>query len=426
MTSSRPFPERSNKRDQPDLLIIGGGASGLAAACILAQNKAPFLLLEKEKKPGRKLLATGNGRCNLINTGEPVYFGEAGFARETLKNCGLKEVGAFFESIGLSYFEEELGRCYPLSRQAQSVLDALTACISAFPGAQVRTECEVTGIKKAGDGFEVLSNQGRFFADKVLLSAGSPAAPKLGGTDSLLPCLLDLGLKAEPFAPALCALLTDTGDTRTFSGLRVPATLSLFVNGRLTDAAAGEALFTDYGVSGLCAMQLARAADEGLRQKKDVSLSLDFSALLGLRPPLYRRLDKGEAQSPDEKMLTNLLNDRIKRLGRERLFTGLLPQQMAAKLRDKRVPEAVSFLLGLKLKVKGVKGFDQAQVASGGLLCSQFDPHTLEAGPVPGLYVSGEILNVDGDTGGFNLLFAWATGILAAGSLASFYRNAGG
>lgn len=400
------------------VIIIGGGASGLAAANILAQNKTPFLLIEKEKKLGRKLLATGNGRCNLFNTGEAVYFGEDGFAKSVLSACGIREVGAFFESIGLAFFEEELGRCYPLSRQAASVLDALLAGIAGFPGASIRMECEVKNLVKAQHGFEVTTNQGKYFADKVLLAAGSPASPKLGGTDSLISPLLALGHKALPFEPALCALITQTQAIKGLFGLRVPATLTLYIGENPVDAAAGEVLFADYGVSGLCAMQLARKAGEGLKNKQAVNLGFDFSALLGLKKPEYRRLNKAEWAQPKPALMKSLLEARLKKLGKDRLYTGLLPSQMARLLENKPMKEAVSFLCDLRLPVTGVKGFDQAQVASGGLVCAAFDPKSLESRLVPGLYASGEILNVDGDTGGFNLLFAWASGILAGRHLA--------
>lgn len=400
------------------VIIIGGGASGLAAACVLSQRKVPFLLMEKERKLARKLLATGNGRCNLMNRGEPVYFGDWAFAQKVLSVCGVQEVSAFFEGIGLAFFEEELGRCYPLSRQAGSVLDALTGCISTFEGGKLLTECEALDIKKAGAGFEVKTNQGSFFSDKVLLAVGSPASPKLGGTDSLLPGLKALGFKAVPFSPALCAIVTQTKEIKGFSGLRVPATLTLNWDNNPVDAAAGEVLFTDYGLSGLCAMQLARAAEEGLKKNKAVSVRLDFSALLGLKDALYRRLKPVEMEVADDSAIKALLNDRLKRLGKERLYTGLLPQQMAAKMSTLTIAQAADFLSGLRLAVSGIKGFEQAQVASGGLSCEQFEPETLMSRLIPGLYVTGEVLNVDGDTGGFNLLFAWATGILAARDIA--------
>ncbi|MDI9521607.1 MAG: aminoacetone oxidase family FAD-binding enzyme [Bacillota bacterium] len=414
--------QRQAKNKFP-VIIIGGGASGLAAACVLSQNRTPFLLIEKERKLGRKLLATGNGRCNLMNAGAPVYFGDEAFAREALNACGAKEVGAFFESIGLAFFEEEQGRCYPLSRQAGSVLDALTGCINTFPEGCVLTETEALHINKTKAGFEVITNRGSFFAEKLLLAAGSPAAPKLGGTDSLIEVLRGLGHQSLPFSPALSALICKAKDIKGLSGLRVPCTLTLYADGKLKDAASGEALFTDYGVSGLCAMQLARAANEGLEQGRAVALGLDFSALLGLKVPEYRRLTLEEARPADKAAILKLLEKREKLLGKGRLYTGLLPFQMAVKLKAMSNNMAADWLGDLRLPVSGVKGFEQAQVASGGLLCAKFEPETMRSKLVPGLYAAGEILNVDGDTGGFNLLFAWACGILAAKDISKSLKD---
>lgn len=398
------------------VLILGGGASGLAAACVLAQRQVPFLLLEKEAKPGRKLLATGNGRCNLMNLGEPVYFGDSAFARQVLSFCGVTEVLAFFHGLGLGVTEEEEGRVYPLTRQAASVLDCLLAGAQASPCGELRFGQAVTAITRTAAGFRVETTQGQAYeAPRVLVCTGSPAAPRLGGSGALAEVLVGLGHTLLPWSPALSALITNTAPIRGLSGQRFPATLTLFDGEAAVCAAAGEALFTDYGVSGLCAMQLARDAFDGLKAGRQVTLALDFSALLGLRQPLYRRLALHEANPTDSaQRILALLRERLDRLGRNRLYTGLLPAKLAEALLGLDLREAADTLAGFRLSVTGVKGFDQAQVAAGGLCTRDFDPETLESRRVPGLYAGGEILNVDGDTGGFNLLFAWACGILAA------------
>ena len=405
-------PAKSKHR----VVIIGGGASGLAAACVLSRAGLPFLLLEKESRPGKKLLATGNGRCNLMNMGPPVYFGQAEFAHQVLATCGIQEVQAFFEGLGLPVIEEEAGRAYPRTRQAASVLDCLLSGVQKNPQAQLQTGVAVQGIKKVNQGFLILSDQGNLETEQLILAVGGPAAPRLGGTDSLLPALADLGLHSQPFFPALCPLETETRPLRGLSGQRLPAWLSLMVDGQVVDAAAGELLMTDYGVSGLCAMQLARAAQQGLEAKSDVRLRVDLSPLLGLTPFLMRRLNPAELPNARQRLAkaVQLLKERLASLGPEGMLTGLLPRPLANKLQGQSPELAASFLTGLQLQVQGTRGFDQAQVAAGGLDCSQFSPKTLEAAALPGFYACGEALNVDGDTGGFNLLFAWASGILAA------------
>lgn len=419
MTSSRPFPERSNKRDQPDLIIIGGGASGLAAACILSQRKLPFLLLEKEARPGRKLLATGNGRCNLMNLGEPVFFGDSGFANAVLSRCGSAETGRFFNSIGLAFFEEELGRAYPNSRQAASVLDCLLACIESAGVGKIITGARAEIIKRAGQGWRVQAGGQTHEAPCLVIATGGPAAPRLGGDAGLLQELVRLGHSLRPFFPALCALNTGNKPLKGLAGQRAYACLALEQGGRPVCAAAGELLFTEEGLSGLCAMQLARDAREGLDRGLKVEVLVDFSPLLGIAPATMGRLNPAEVSTPARKAAAlALLKERAGRLGPERVYTGLLPRAMGARLENLTMEQAADWLTSLRLQVTGTRGFDHAQVAAGGLDCGQFDPHTLRSLLHPGLYACGEALNVDGDTGGYNLLFAWASGILAARDIA--------
>jgi len=375
-------------------------------------------LLEKEARVGRKLLATGNGRCNIWNTGPPVYFGDAGFAGAVLSRCGVREVRAFWESLGLLAREEADGWVYPLTRQAATVLDCLRLRLEDAPGCEIITQARVTGIKNTEEGFAVITQTGdRYHAPRLLAAPGGPAAPKLGGSDLLLKPLEGLGHRIIPPRPALCPLITDTRPIRGLSGLRLPARLCLMSGGRAIAASAGELLFTDYGVSGLCAMQLARDAGEALEKGEAVSLRLDFSPALGLAPPLMRRLEarafEAEALKARERLLA-LLAARADELGMERLYLGLLPRLIIQRVQGLPLPEAADWLTGLSLSIEGIKGFDQAQVSAGGLDCGQFDPATLASGEVKGLYAAGEVLNVDGDCGGHNLLFAWASAILAA------------
>lgn len=415
---------RHPARNNHQVIIIGGGASGLAAACICAQVGLPFLLLEKENKLGRKLMATGNGRCNLLNTGPAVYFGEAGFAGEVLTICGVPEVSAFFESLGLTFYEEELGRVYPNTRQAVTVLDCLTARINAFHGADVRTGVLVSDLQQTKGGYAVITNTGeRFTAPAVILATGSPAAPKLGGSGQMAQVISRLGHSLHPFFPALCALQTQTAPIKGLNGLRVPAYVTLYHDDVLVCAAAGELLYTAYGVSGLCVMQLARDAERGLAAGRRVHVGIDLSPLLGIRPALMRRLALDELTPGENKNAVNqLLHARRQALGADYLYTGLVPHQMVGKLAQLPLTKAADWLCDLRLPVTGTQGFEQAQVAAGGVMCEEVDPRTMRSRLLPSLYLCGEMLNVDGDTGGFNLLFAWATGILAARDLISRQR----
>jgi len=409
--------------NKPAALIIGGGASGLAAACILSANKVPFTLLEKENKPGRKLLATGNGRCNLLNFGPPAFFGDSGFAHSVLRRCGSDEVARFFEGLGLNIFEEELGRAYPTTRQAASVLDCLLAGIDAGGCGQLLTGSRVDRLTRAGGQWVAHCWQESHQAPRVVVASGGPAAPKLGGDDGMVRVLESLGQPATPFSPSLCALTTQAGPIRGLAGQRVYARLWLYHGDSPVDAAAGELLYTQEGLSGLCAMQLARAAQEGLQAGLPVSVGVDLSPLLNTCPVHMGRLDPHQQDPDSAQAALALLRARAQALGQRRMYTGLLPRALADKVARLPIPQAAAWLTALRLRVTGTRGFDHAQVAAGGLDCAWFEPHSLRSRLLDGLYACGEALNVDGDTGGFNLLFAWASGILAARDIVQDFKS---
>ncbi len=419
-----PITQRRSK-NRASLIIIGGGASGLAAACVASDAGIETLLIEKEERVGRKLLATGNGRCNLMNFGEPAYWGDSAFARSVLSSCGAEQAARFFEDLGLVIRREADGRAYPAAGQAACVLDCLRSKLGGSPHVQVLTGCLVRSIRRLEDGFLIITREGETYeADRIIVSAGGPAAPKLGGSGSLTSELTALGHRLVPFRPALSALVCDTAPVKGLSGLRVPACLTLYRERESVSATAGELLFTDYGLSGVCAMQLSRDAGVGLAEGLEMSVSVDFSALAGLSEPLMRRMKLSEldGKAAYQAMMT-LLKQREENLGAGRLYTGLLPRLMAQKVQTLPLSSAAQWLTALRLRVTGVKGFEAAQVSSGGLSCGDFDPYTLQSSLVPGLYVTGETLNVDGDCGGYNLLFAWATGLLAARHIASAARK---
>lgn len=401
-------------KSKSDCIIIGGGASGLAAACVCAKAGAKALLLEKEERVGRKLMATGNGRCNLMNLGEPCYFGDEAFALAVLKRVPAKQVLSFFEGLGLTSFEEEEGRVYPLTRQAASVVDALRFGLASGP-VEIRCSSFVRALSKSGDGFLVKTDTDEYQAGRLILAGGSPAAPHLGGNASLCDLARGLGHRALPFRPALSALLCDPALIGGLNGLRVPVRLALVSGGRYLEATQGEALFNKGAVSGICAMQLSSRAGDLISRGIKAELVIDFSPLLGLCPWEMGRMKPENWENLSLKAY-QLLEARRESLGASRLHIGLLPRLLSDRIAKWDLKRQAEFLTGWVLPLSGVRDFREAQVASGGLDTRDFQPDTLESRLVPGLYAAGEMLNVDGDCGGYNLLFAWASGILAAQS----------
>ena len=390
------------------VLIIGGGASGLAAAVIAARRGMRVTLLERSDRVGKKLLATGNGRCNLANLGAPCYFGDAAFARQVLQNMPVSAVLAFFEEIGLPTRADAAGRVYPACSQAAAVLDVLRAQLDAL-GVTVATGCEVRALRPVSGMWQAQTSQGPFTAARVIVCCGGLAAPKLGAVNAYS-LLTDLGCRLVPPAPALTPLETEKSPLKGLSGLRLPATLTLCADGAPAARTQGEVLFADYGVSGVCAMQLARDAHNLLRAGRDVRLYIDFSPTLAIGSYQLARLAPAPP-TENEGAVRAFLSARAGLP--DGPLTGALPRLLRAKLARLPACDLPRLLCAYPLRVIGVRGFDQAQITQGGIDPRDFDPATLAHRTLSGLHACGEVLNVDGDCGGYNLQFAFATGLLA-------------
>ena len=386
-----------------DVIIIGGGAAGLTAALSASKQGAPVTVLEAAPRVGRKILASGNGRCNLANLGAMRYNGDKALAEAVMEALPPAQVLAFFASLGLVTVEEAGGRVYPACGQAAAVLDVLRLTLDR-QGVKVVCEAPVTKLERTKAGFRAATPQGSFEARAVVAAFGGMAGGKLGHDGGPYQLLTKLGHTLVPPRPALTALVTEKKAVRGLSGLRLPARLTLCDGVKPVEAASGEALFTDYGVSGVCAMQLSRTAGELLNRGKQPMLYLDFSPMLGLTLRIYDRVEAGDpfANVP---LLLACLKERQHTLPREALLTGLAPRLLAERLKGLALP--------FPAPVVGVRGMENAQVTAGGIRGSEFDPKTLQSRRCPGLFAAGEALDVDGDCGGYNLQFAFASGLIA-------------
>ena len=390
-------------------LVIGGGAAGLMAGCALARDGAETVILERQARVGRKLLATGNGRCNFTNigAGPENYAGPQREIHAVLQKYPAQRVLETFEEMGIPGVIDGEGRVYPGSNQASSVLDALRLTL-AEAGGREQTGFDVISLEKKKGEFILTAADGRRErGQRVLVAAGSPAAPQLGGTAAGVELLKKWGHRAESFRPVLTPLNTETAPIRGLKGLRVRCRATLMDGEDAVCRESGEALFAENGVSGICVMQLSRHL-QGRRQPR---LELDFV-------PDY-------AQSA--------LFERARRLEMRRLedfLNGLLPKKLgiclmrragisdmtrtAGTLSRRELSALWNAMTHFSLQVTGTCGFDHAQAASGGLELADFSADTLESRILSGLYAAGEVLNVDGDCGGFNLQWAWASALTAA------------
>lgn len=398
-----------------DFIIIGGGACGLMAAATAARLGDRTLVIEKEDRVGKKLLATGNGRCNLLNRGEPKFFGSPEFAQSVLSLCPEKRLEELFSFMGLTLREEE-GRVYPSSMQAAGVLDTLRRQLRLY-GAEISTGEKAARIAVERDEVRVATDKAEYLSKRVLISGGGMASPKLGSDGSCYNLLKALGIPIEKPLPALTPILSDKKLTLPLSGIRIKTRASVISAGKTLCENEGEALFTDYGVSGVVIMQLSRAANKALMRGEKPVLRLNLLPAMGL-----------PAMSENE--LADFLRTRAERFAGEaceELLIGALPRLLSlsaakrAGIAGRRAGEMsasdtkklAEALMHFDLPITGTRGFEGAQVTAGGADTGCFDPRTLRLKKLPQIQAGGEVLNVDGDCGGFNLEFAFACGYLA-------------
>ena len=394
------------------VLVIGGGASGLMAALTAAEDPGNrVLLLERQQRIGRKLLATGNGRCNLTNTGATPehYHGEdPSFSCHALEQFPPEAVLAFFRELGLLTEEEYGGRVYPLSNSANSVLDVLRFALDKA-GVEQRTACPVRAIRREGKGFAVETEGETLRAEAVILACGGAAGAKLGGVMDGYQLAKALGHKRTGLYPALVQLVTAPEYPRALKGVRADCRLRLLRREYPLAHAQGELQFTDTGVSGPAAFDLSRAAATG---GEGLTLELNF---LPFGAEEAERLLAGRREFfpdlPVSEIFTGMLHNRLGRMLVK--YSGVDAAAPLRSLDETRITALARAATAFRLPVKGTEGFDHAQVTAGGLRTGDFDPRTLESRLVPGLFACGELLDVDGDCGGYNLQWAWASGRLA-------------
>ncbi len=393
-----------------DVLIIGGGASGLAAGISAARAGAGrAAVVERQARVGKKLLATGNGRCNLYHYGlcAEEYAGDRAFIRAVLDGF---DADAFFSSLGFPVAVEENGCMYPGSNQASAVLDCLRLTLSEA-GVEEICEFDVSRLESGRKGWRVWAADGRLLsAARVIVAAGGMAAPKLGGSNAFRSLLAPLGHSFTPCLPALTRLCVRPSNVAGLKGLRCAGTIALSVNGREVSRETGELLFAEDGVSGIAAMQLSLHAAEALRRGERVEAHLRVGG--GLDAAAIFARARRFPERPLEEFLTGVVPKRIGQAALKR--AGIAPlSRLAGSLSQEEAARAAIELGDWVIPVTGLPGFDGAQVMLGGVKCWEFCPDTLESRLAPGLYACGELFDVTGPCGGYNLAWAWASGCLA-------------
>ena len=408
-----------------DVMILGGGASGLMAASALGQKGFRVILLEKQGRVGRKLLSTGNGRCNLTNIHAQAadYHGARDAARQALKAWPPRRIMERFEALGVPCVADEAGRVYPMSHTAAAVLDALRlACDEA--GVETRGDFKVTKLTKSAGLFEASGPEGASVrARAALVCTGGLAAPKLGASGEGYRILEDFGHRITPRFAAVAALKTAPDAVRGLKGLRAEGEIALLANGETVRSERGEILFAEAGVSGIAAMQLARAANEALRAGKRCALRLNLMPDSDAAGMLRAR-----AKNLPRRSMEDFLNGIVpRRLGQTLVKAAVLDMNLTAgAMSPSALNRLAKTLTGWTILLTGVQEFDQAQVTAGGASLKDFDMRSLESLRAPGLFAAGEILDVDGDCGGFNLQWAWSSALMAAQGIETYLSTEAG
>ncbi|CAA6827953.1 MAG: NAD(FAD)-utilizing dehydrogenases [uncultured Sulfurovum sp.] len=397
------------------MIIIGAGAAGLMSAIVNAKAGKSVTLLEQNSKIGKKILVSGNGKCNIDNKYIQLnrfHSQNPQFVEEVLKGYDFEVIEKFFTSLGMELVEGKEGKMFPMSLQASSVVELLEYEAKRV-GVQIVCDCAVTSIDKKGDTFNVETSQGTKTSSQLVLASGSPAAPHLGGSNSGYAFATKMGHSLIPRHPSLVQLCSDEEWVKSCAGVKVAGLAKLYANGEYITEKKGDLLFTNYGISGLAILDLSREVSIRLANFDYCELSLDLMPHISkekLTNLLQSRVQK-ESEKPIELWLQGVMHKKL---------IGIILEQSKSRveaereLNRKEINKLVHAIKNLKLSISDTKGFKGAEVSTGGIDTAEVNPHTMESKRVPNLYFAGEILDVDGDRGGFNFHFAWVTGLRTA------------
>ena len=402
------------------MIIVGGGAAGLCAAIVAGRGGQQVTLLEQNDQAGKKIRVSGNGKCNITNryiTPKRFHSQNPGFVHTLLESYEFKAVESFLASIGLVLTEGAEGKMFPLSLQASTVVELLLY-EAHKAGVEIVYNCTVTGVEKQGALFSLETTQGIMQCSRLLVTAGSPAAPQLGGSTTGYALATKMGHTLIPRHPSLVQLCSEETWTKKCAGVKVAGVAKLYANGEYIIQREGDLLFTSYGISGLAILDLSREASIRLAQFDYCELWLDLMPQLSkekLTNLMLGRIDK-ESQKSVILWLQGFLH---KKLVPVILSQAKCMANIEKELNRKEINKLVHTIKNLKLSISDTKGFSGAEVATGGIDTSEINPHTMESLHIPNLYFAGEILDVDGDRGGFNFHFAWVSAMRAAKAIAN-------
>lgn len=401
-----------------EIIVIGGGASGLVAAIIAARDGFKVTIIEHKDKLGKKILATGNGKCNytnMVQRQEDYRSDNSEFPFSIIKRFTEEDTLEFFQELGI-YPKVRNGYVYPYSEQATSVVNVLSMELERLK-VRIQLSTKVSRIHKKKDKFVIETNNGSYSSDKVILAAGGCASSSLGSDGSGFALAKELGHSIIKPLPALVQLVSKEKYFKTLAGVRCNAKVELYSNGKLLSHEYGEILMANYGLSGIPILQISRYAARALDKKEKVEVRLDFLPELSYNDAKNMMMDRinGSKHKNVEEMLIGLFNHKLAYviLMQSKIQVDKLVTQLSEKERKLLLDNMKSF----SVMIHDTQPFEQAQVSSGGVNTKEINPKTMESQCIKGLYLAGEVLDVDGTCGGYNLQWAFASGYLAAKGL---------
>lgn len=404
-------------QEKKQVYIVGGGAAGMMAAITAARLGAQVTILERNPRVGKKILATGNGRCNYtnINAGIDCYDGNnSKFAYSALSTFSPESTINFFEGLGISHKVEDLGKVYPMSDQASSILDVFLYELKRS-SINVITDAYVDRIVTEKKGFTIKLEDGRrFSADSVIIATGGKAMPSSGSDGNGYELAKSLGHNIVSIFPALVQLKLEGSFFNQINGVKLVGRAQILHNNKTVASDRGDILFANYGVSGPPVLQISRRAGQLLNESKEPVLKLSIIDTMS-RDQVESLLARRFLMSPDKTALFSLVG-----LINKRLIPVLLKEANiknlnapVSSLSEQERGNIADILTDWRFKVTGSKSWPSAQVTAGGVNTREINQSTMESRLVEGLYFAGEIIDIDGLCGGFNLQWAWSSGYVA-------------
>lgn len=409
-----------------DVIIIGAGASGMMAAATAASKGAHVALLEHKDDIGKKILATGNGRCNFTNTDMSVnrFHGSKALIKNGLSQFDYADTIRFFEKLGIPAYDNA-GYIYPNSRQAASVVAAFRMELMRLH-VDVKTGIKITEIKAARitakdtnttanpSCYCIQTDKGSFESKKLIIACGLTASPKLGSDGSLFRMIEALGHHIQKPLPALCGFSCEGLNFKKITGVRCDATVASVIDGQMTEQNTGELQLADYGISGIPVFQISSLMSRALDKGQRVEVIIDFLPAFS-DDGLYRYIKDRSTAITDNRSLNEMLNGLLNnKLLLELIHkSGVSPDKKGRLLTEDDCESLTRSIKHTAVSVKKPRGVEFAQVCAGGIYTKEIDVRTLESKIHPGLYFCGELLDVDGICGGYNLQWAWTSGYIA-------------